>query len=365
MTDAPPDLLTVPADHCLVCGVAGERPGGACSRCGTTDADVRVLLRAGVKAYADARADALAGRFADARKKLRLAASLGLAETVVWRELHDLLGAADPAVTTEHADSYESARSFALAGKFSVVPILTVLPDTPVTRELTRLCATGDALGKRGVWQTASRYAAVGTICAVLALWSPLRRVQERASVTVSTPQGAIPGDDPRPGNAVVAAPPRVPGSPTPDTRRLAATHYPYPERLARRYYSDARSAFREKRYATAASLTELASETGKNTYLLPHALLLRAQIADITGDVNAPRFWAKIATDSPASSYAPLGLLRAAERSGKISGKQRDTASYLQELMKRYPLSNEARVARGRFYTTVLPGTIKEEALR
>ncbi|MBC8138611.1 MAG: hypothetical protein H8F28_22250 [Fibrella sp.] len=355
MTDAPLDLLTAPVLHCLVCGVAGERPGGNCLRCGATEFDVRLLLRVGAKAYADAREDALAGKFTDARENLRLAASLGLADTRNWRELSRLIHAADPPVTDEDADRYETALAYAKEGRFFAAELL-LRPDTPATRELLRLCATGDSLRKKATWLTAARYAAFGAACATIGFYllphpSPTPFVRSRNSSERAPTRQPV-------GRA---APKTIPSS---SLLAPSPFPYPYPERLARRYYNDARSAFREKRYGTAAFLVDRATEVGKNTYLLPHTLLLRAQIADTTGDTNAPRFWAKIATDSPTSPYAPLGLLRAAERAQKIKNKQRDVALYLQELIDQYPLSNEARVARKRFQPVLLPGKMKEEAL-
>lgn len=366
MTDATLNPLTIPTDHCLICGVAGNRGGGNCPRCGATDADVRLLLRVGAKAYADARANALDGEFVRARENLRLAASLGLTETEPWRQLSDLLEIIDPPVAAEDAKNYDTAWGDALHGKYFPGQVLG-LPDTPATRELRQLCEMGAILQKKRTWLTTTKYAAVGITCAVIAFCFPIRFQsgvipQETAKQTVRPASG-----EPVQGNGQ-KPPARI--SPTLNTQRsgnavsVPPTPYPYPERLARRYYNDALSAYREKRYDNAIFLADLATETSKNTYLLPHTLLLRAQIADSTGDTNASQFWAKIATDSPTSPYAPLGLLRAAERAKKIIGRQTEVASYLQELIDRYPLSNEARVARKWFHPVLLPGKAKEEAL-
>jgi hypothetical protein len=287
---------------------------------------------------------------------VRLAASLGLGESVPWRELSRLIEASDPAVSNEDAERYRHARSGALTERFLAGQLL-VSPDTPASRELVRLCERGTILHYRAMGLTAARYLSVGTACALLAFF-----ISSRSPLSPPQRQPASPRVPPEPalGSLSQKADVAIPPAPTP-----ILTPYPYPERLARRYYNDARAAHREKRYAVAASLADLAAETGKSTYLLPHALLLRAQIADNLGDSDAPRFWARIASDSPASPYAPLGLLRAAERTKKIYGDQASLAPYLQELFDRYPLSNEARIARGRFTPPVSLSPEKKEEAR
>lgn len=359
VTDVTLNPLTIPTNHCLICGVAGDRGGGNCPRCGATDTDVRLLLRVGAKAYADARTNALDGEFVRARENLRLAASLGLAETEPWRQLSELLEVIDPPVAAEDARNYHTARRDALDGKYFAGQILG-LPPPPAARELRQLCEVGTVLQKKQTWLTTTKYAAVGITCAVIAFCFSIPF--KYGGVPQETAKQTVPPLSGEP----VSTPSPTPNTqyPTPNPVSVPPTPYPYPERLARRYYNDALSAYREKRYDNAIFLADLATETSKNTYLLPHTLLLRAQIADSTGDTNASQFWAKIATDSPTSPYAPLGLLRAAERAKKIIGKQTEVASYLQELIDRYPLSNEARVARKWFHPVLLPGKAKEEAL-
>ena len=356
VTDAPLDLLILPTNHCLICGINGACENGICTRCGATEADVRILLRGGAKAYSEARENALAGRFAEARENLRLAASLGISETESWRRLSDLIDATDPAVTAEDARSYRMALSHACQDQF-LDGILRGRTDTPITRELNRLCTVGNAFQKKAKWSLLSRYATVGIACAAMVFWLLPRPTQTPIAPKQNTPKSSL--DQTALRRNEIAPPPVAARIET----ILSPSPYPYPERLARRYYNDALSAYREKQYDTAANLADLAAEAGKNTYLLPHTLLLRAQIADTTGDIDAPRFWAKIARAAPDSSYAPLGLLRAAERAEKIIGNQATVALYLQELIDQYPLSNEAGIARKRFRSVFLPGKMKEEA--
>ncbi len=346
-----PVLLIPPSSRCLVCGAGG---GGeakdSCPRCGATGGDVRSLLRAGSAAYAEARLAALKSDFADARRHLAAATSLGVGESDQWRELSVLVAAADPAVPEADARAYGQARAFAVAGRFAAADAIP-LPATPAADELGRLRAAGVTWERRVRRQNVFRSAAAGMAGAVgFALLSLAFRGLPAPRPDVSEIPKSL--SSPRPLAARNSLNDTRPFTNIGRGARLSSPApfaYPYPERLTRRYYNDALRAYREKRFKTAADLSDLAAISGADTYLLPHILLLRARIADTIPDANAPLLWAEIASRAPRSPYAPLGLLRAAERSRKISGEQEAGALFLAELIRRYPLSKEACIARKR----------------
>ncbi len=348
---SPSDLLIVPRSVCLICGTEGERNGGVCSRCGTTDADVRAVLRAGATAYAHAYSDAVAGRFEKARENLNHAAALGLAHFDTWHTLSDLIDTVDPSVSAEDNAAYTRQRQRSEQGRFNISTRFSYVT-VPAAQELQQLCTRGIALQQQALQGSLSRYALIGAVCAVLG-FSLSARVAQRSLTSLPENHPGVPHDPVR--QTKVRPPSSAPIVQAKATALRGTPAHPYPERLTRRYYNDALAAYRAKNYIVAKQLADQAVYIGRKTYLFPHTLLLRAQIADTLGQVDATQLWARVATDAPHSSYAPLGLLRAAQRSRKKNGKQTGMALYLQKLFDNYPSSKETAVARRQFSPILL----------
>lgn len=334
------DMIPLPVT-CLACGAADKQVGDVCPRCGLTDADTRALLRAAASAYNSAYKEATAGRFELARSLLKEARGLGIPEHPSVVQLQILLEKTDFSVAEiKVASDYRTARTTALLGRFGEAQRISsgIISPSPIIGELQRLCIAG-VKRQRKVWsQQAVMVGVIGILGASLFVANINWRQQILQTLPVASPL-------PSPEVMDSPIPVTIPTIPSP-----RPTDYPYPERLARRYFNDALDARKNGKYLVAARLADAAAETGRNTYILPHALLLRAEIADTIRETDAPLRWSKIAEEAPDSPYAALGLLRAAERVQNITGDPSRSTPYLMELYQHYGTSYEARQAKKTF---------------
>lgn len=161
--------LTVPRELCYVCAVPNTAPGDACARCGATVGDVRLLLRAGANAYADARDAALAYRFADARKLLRVARSLGLGQSRAWQELALLVEAADPPVSAKEAADYALAHHLAKERRYDAAQQIA-LPQTPITATLRRISQLAESETRQQYGVSVIKYLIWGICCVLVGI---------------------------------------------------------------------------------------------------------------------------------------------------------------------------------------------------
>lgn len=176
--DSDLSLLFPPADTCYICGMAHTTganaallasPADDCSRCGATSSDIKLLLRAGANAYADAREAALAHRYADARRHLRFAASLGLGQSAAWWELSRLVGKCDPGVGAKETADYTLAHHLAKEGRFDAVWEMALKP-TPIVDELRRLCENAQRQTRQQYGAIVVKYTLWGAFCAFITL---------------------------------------------------------------------------------------------------------------------------------------------------------------------------------------------------
>ncbi|MBC8140136.1 MAG: hypothetical protein H7Y38_01705 [Armatimonadetes bacterium] len=162
-------LLFPPTDTCYICGMAHSSSADNCPRCGATGGDIRLLLRAGAKAYSHAREAALAYRFAEAREHLRVAASLGLGQCAACWELSRLVEKSDANVGANEDADYALAHHLAKEGRHDAVRAIA-LPPTPIATELRRLSQQAATQTRQQYGGAIVRYALWGVFCVFLAI---------------------------------------------------------------------------------------------------------------------------------------------------------------------------------------------------
>ena len=325
------ERLTV-ADTCPDCGVLWN-PANLCPKCGIDRTTRGRLIAESCGEFERAREAASAGRYRDARVHLRHARALGLRHAAaddLERLCRAALGEWLPAETVPDsaARTYGEGRAAATRGDWRTALAAAehccgaapwLLPAQKL--RLLALHALGNASEAEAQRQTLLRaLPEEPDLCryrfdeelppATQRLRRTPRPLMAAALVVSSLAVGWLVRPVPtlHAMTAPQAAPHKtVPSLSAPFAQERDSARADADFTQARRWFNEAITARRARRFRQAARLASAAGVVGHGTYLEEEALLLEAQLRERLRDPQAADCYTRIATQTPHSVYAPF----------------------------------------------------------